>query len=148
MLAKSPYEVPKRFRLPENGRESITTMKKSIQKSTKKNLLQPMKTNATNLGNSRISLTPRPEEMEMYEHTNDDHTEEPVQDEAVNRSTYTGAKEDQQLQSTMKDVSRLNISQEEEEREFKEHYQTLKEVERSQQMLEQLELEAFVEHET
>lgn len=84
----------------------------------------------------------------MYEHTNDDHTEEPVQDEAVNRSTYTGAKEDQQLQSTMKDVSRLNISQEEEEREFKEHYQTLKEVERSQQMLEQLELEAFVEHET
>jgi FAD synthase len=48
----------------------------------------------------------------------------------------------------LKDVSRLNISQEEEEREFREHYESLKEVERSQQMLEQLELEAFVAHET
>ena len=46
----------------------------------------------------------------------------------------------------MKDVSRLNISQEEEKREFKEDHE---EVEISQQMrLEQLELEAFMEQES
>ena len=58
----------------------------------------------------------------------------PIQDEAAANS------------SIMKDVSRLNISQEEEDREF---IETRDEIGKSQQMqLEQLELEAFMEQES
>ena len=65
-----------------------------MQRSTKKKLQQQIKISATNLGNSRIS----------YEHAENNLAEEPLQDEAAH-------------ETTMKDVSRLNISQEEEDRE-------------------------------
>ena len=65
-----------------------------MQRSTKKKLQQQIKISATNLGNSRIS----------YEHAENNLEEEPLQDEAAH-------------ETTMKDVSRLNISQEEEDRE-------------------------------
>ena len=55
LFSKSPYEVPKRFRLPESNHQSGASIRtQSIQRSATKHLLKPMHTNATNHGNSRI----------------------------------------------------------------------------------------------
>ena len=121
-FAKSPYEVPKRFRLPEYVKSAM-----AMQNSSKRNLWKPTSSNAPNRANSRIQL-------EQPSYNNISAAEVPIQDEAAANS------------STMKDVSRLNISQEEEDREF---IETRDEIGKSQQMqLEQLELEAFMEQES